>query len=251
MDLLAAPGAMLAFVTGKLVPFLFVLTIIVFFHELGHYLVARWNKVKVDAFSIGFGPEIFGFNDKNGTRWKFSVIPLGGYVKFFGDQDPASTPDREKLASMSADEREGAFEEKALWRKALVVVAGPVANFLLAIVIYSGVFMIHDDVVVEPVIGSVLEGSAAAEAGFKVGDRVVQLDGAKVSSFRHISEATMLSSGATLNFVVERDGQQIPITANPRITERVDRFGNKYNVAIRSDPVCQARDPARTEAFPW
>ena len=107
MEMMAAPMALLDFITGKLVPFLFVLTIIVFFHELGHYLVAKWNRVKVDAFAVGFGPELFGFTDRAGTRWKFCAIPLGGYVKFFGDQDPTSQPDHEKPEKLRSSKIKG------------------------------------------------------------------------------------------------------------------------------------------------
>ena len=121
MDLLMAPMALLDFILKVVVPFVFVLTIVVFFHELGHFAVARWNKVKVDAFAVGFGPELFGFFDKHGTRWKFCAIPLGGYVKFLGAQDASSRPDHDALANLSDTERAGAFENKALWQRAAVV----------------------------------------------------------------------------------------------------------------------------------
>lgn len=232
MDVMAGAGAVVNFFTGTVLPFLFVLTIIVFFHELGHFLVARWNKVKIDAFAVGFGPELLGFNDRHGTRWKLCAIPLGGYVKFFGDENAASKPDHERLQSMSDEELEGAFENKAVWRRALVVVAGPVANFLLAIVIYSGLFMIHDDVQVAPVFGEIQAGSAAEAAGFKADDRVIKLNGQEITSFRQISETTMMSGGDTLHFVVVRNGEEIAISANPRVTEQVDRFGNTYKVAL-------------------
>jgi len=238
MDVTSVPMALLDFVTGKLVPFLFVLTFIVFFHELGHFLVARWNKIKVDAFAVGFGPELFGFNDRNGTRWKFCAIPLGGYVKFFGDEDGSSKPDFEKLQTMNADEREGAFEHKALWRKASVVAAGPIANFLLAIVIYTSLFMIHDDIQVKPIVGGVVAGSPAESAGFQAGDRIIRLQGQEIVAFSQISEATMMSSGEELQFVVLRDGSEVNLAALPKMTEQTDRFGNKYKVAqvgIRGD----------------
>lgn len=232
MDFLAAPGALLDFVTGKVIPFLFVLTIIVFFHELGHFLVARWNKVKVDAFAVGFGPELFGFTDGKGTRWKFCAIPLGGYVKFFGDEDPTSQPDHEKLAAMDADEREGAFQNKALWRKSLIVAAGPIANFLLAIAIYTGLFMTYEDVKIAPVVGEVVAGSAAAEAGIQPDDRVVSINGSAITSFDDIRDVTMVSSDAPLNFIIDRGGERINVTAVPRITEREDQFGNTFKVAM-------------------
>ena len=232
MDLTALPMMGANFLTGTLLPFLFVLTVIVFFHELGHFLVARWNKVTVEAFAVGFGPEIVGFTDRKGTRWKFCAIPLGGYVKFLGDRDAASTPDHEQLASLSGREREGAFENKALWRKALVVAAGPIANFLLAIVIYTALFMNFSDVRLDPVVGAVTPGSAAEAAGFQVDDRIVQLNGEPVSRFSQIRDTTIMNSDAPLQFVVERGGERLDILATPRITEQTDRFGNTFKVAL-------------------
>src|SRR5438045_9365644 len=123
---------------GYIIPFLFVLTIVVFFHELGHFLVARWAGVKVLTFSLGFGPELVGFNDRHGTRWKISAVPLGGYVKFFGDENEASAPSSESLASMSEEEPEGSFHHKKVGPRAAIVAAGPIANFLLAIVSFTG-----------------------------------------------------------------------------------------------------------------
>src|ERR1700751_3174734 len=125
---------------GYIVPFLFVLTIVVFFHELGHFLVARWAGVKVLTFSLGFGPELVGFNDRHGTRWKISAVPLGGYVKFFGDDTEASTPSAELLANMTDEERAGSFHHKKVGARAAIVAAGPIANFLLAIVIFTCLF---------------------------------------------------------------------------------------------------------------
>src|SRR5213080_1810335 len=123
---------------GYVIPFLFVLTIVVFFHELGHFLIARWAGVKVLTFSLGFGPELAGFNDRHGTRWKISAVPLGGYVKFFGDDTEASTPSTAALANMTDEERAGSFHHKKVGPRAAIVAAGPIANFLLAIVIFAG-----------------------------------------------------------------------------------------------------------------
>src|SRR3954470_25006515 len=134
MDLLSGVSAWGSWLIGYLVPFLFVLTIVVFFHELGHFLVARWCGVRVLVFSIGFGPELFGFNDRHGTRWKLAAIPLGGYVKFFGDENAASVPDQQAVNAMTADERKVSFAHQSVGRRAAIVVAGPLANFLLAIV---------------------------------------------------------------------------------------------------------------------
>ncbi len=128
---------------GYIVPFLFVLSLVVFFHELGHFLIARWCGVRVLVFSIGFGPEIVGFNDRHGTRWKIAAIPLGGFVKFFGDDSAASTPDTARLAAMDEGEKSQSFVGQSVAKRAAIVVAGPMANFLLAIVIFGGVFMLY------------------------------------------------------------------------------------------------------------
>ncbi len=232
MDILSAPMALMDFLLYKILPFIFVLSIVVFFHELGHFLVARWNKVKVDAFSLGFGPEIFGFYDKRKTRWKFCAIPLGGYVKFHGDADATSKPNREALAAMNEDEREGAFEHKALWRRAAVVVAGPVANFILASVIYTALFMYSGDLRLAPVIGEVMENSAAQEAGMKVGDRILSVQGNKISDFEDIGRYTYIGSDESLSFGILRNGKEIELTAVPKMVTRKDQFGNEYSTGL-------------------
>ena len=162
---------------GYVVPFLFVLTIVVFFHELGHFLVARWAGVKVLTFSIGFGPELFGFNDRHGTRWKVSAIPLGGYVKFFGDDTEASTPSTETLAAMSDEERQGSFHHKKVGPRAAIVAAGPIANFILAIVIFTCLFTFYGKPSTTAQVDKIEASSAAAAAGFQVGDVVTAIDG--------------------------------------------------------------------------
>ncbi|MEL7272435.1 MAG: RIP metalloprotease RseP [Pseudomonadota bacterium] len=228
MDILAP----FSFLLTKIVPFVFVLTIVVFFHELGHFLVARWNKVRVEAFAVGFGPELFGFHDKQGTRWKLCAIPLGGYVKFLGDQNAASQPDPEQLEGLSADEREGAFQTKALWRRAAIVAAGPLANFILASVIYTGLTMYFGDIRLQPVIGKVTEASAAEEAGFQIGDRVISINGDPIDDFQDISRYTLVGADRQLSFVVERAGEQLTIEASPRMTKRKDQFGNDFQTGL-------------------
>jgi regulator of sigma E protease len=221
-----------SWVVGTVVPFLFVLTIVVFFHELGHYLVGRWNGIKIEAFAVGFGPEVVGYTDRLGTRWKLCLIPLGGYVKFLGDAGVASNPDHEKLAEMSPEVRAGAYESKKVWQRASVAVAGPVANFILAIVIFAGTFLYSGSYVVDPVVGSVKEGTAAMEAGFKTGDKIVSVDGDAISSFRDLQNAISLSAGNSLVILIERKGIQKEITVTPRMTDLKDRFGNDYSVGI-------------------
>src|SRR5436305_9096719 len=167
---------------GYIVPFLFVLTIVVFFHELGHFIVARWAGVKVLTFSLGFGPELFGFNDRHGTRWKLSAIPLGGYVKFFGDESEASTPSTEKLAAMTADERSGSFHHKKVGPRAAIVAAGPIANFILAIVTFTCLFTFFGKPSTTARVDQLDARSAAAAAGFQVGDVVTSIAGNAIGS---------------------------------------------------------------------
>src|SRR6185437_14616552 len=159
--------------------FLFVITLVVFFHELGHFLVARACGVKVDVFSVGFGKEIVGFTDKRNTRWKVSWLPIGGYVKFAGDADAASTPDR-AAKRLSAAERAVMLQFKPLWQRAAVAAAGPVSNFLVAILIFTALFLYDGRISVPPIIGSVTAGSPAAAAGIQPGDRVTSIDGTAI-----------------------------------------------------------------------
>src|SRR3954465_4688267 len=154
---------------GYIIPFLFVLTIVVFFHELGHFLVARWAGVKVLTFSLGFGPELAGFNDRHGTRWKISAIPLGGYVKFFGDDSEASTPSSEALASMTEEERAGSFHHKKVGPRAAIVAAGPIANFLLAIVIFTCLFTFFGKPSTTARVDQIEAGGAPPRAGLQGG----------------------------------------------------------------------------------
>jgi regulator of sigma E protease len=215
-----------------LVPFLFVLTVVVFIHELGHFLVARWCGVKVQAFSIGFGQEIWGFNDRHGTRWRLAWIPLGGYVKFVDDENGASMPSREALARLSAEEREGAFQSKTLGQRAAVVAAGPIANFLLAIVIFAVIFAVVGVSVTAPRVDEVMPGGAAEKAGFKTGDLIVSIDGSAVDSFNEMQRIVGANADNELTFVVERDGAHLSLKATPGRRELTDRFGNKLRVGV-------------------
>src|SRR6516164_8302381 len=167
---------------GYVVPFLFVLTIVVFFHELGHFLVARWAGVKVLTFSLGFGPELFGFNDRRGTRWRVSAVPLGGYVKFLGDDTEASTPSAETLANMTDEERAGSFHHKKVGPRAAIVAAGPIANFILGALIFAGMALYYGKPSTIARVDGVVADGVAATAGFKVGDVVVQIDGKPIDS---------------------------------------------------------------------
>jgi regulator of sigma E protease len=201
--------------TFGIIPFLVVLTIIVFFHELGHFLVARWCGVKVLTFSIGFGPELFGFNDRHGTRWKVSAIPLGGYVKFFGDENAASVPDHAAAAAMTADERRVSFVHKSVGVRSAVVVAGPIANFILSIVIFAGIFMTIGRQLVPARIDEVVPDSAAAAAGLQAGDLIVAIDGRPVAGFIDLQRIVSGSAGRTLTLSIDRDGARKDVTATP------------------------------------
>ena len=203
--------------TSWIVPFLFTLTIIVFFHELGHFLVARWCGIRVLVFSMGFGPEVAGFNDRPGTRWKISLIPLGGYVKFFGDDNEASVPDPAVLAAMSEEERKRSFFGQSVGRRAAVVVAGPLTNFILAIVVFAGVFMVFGKPTAIPRVATVEPNSAAAAAGFQPGDLVTAIDGRAIDNFVDMQRIVGFSGGHPLTIVVDRGGIPITLNATPEI----------------------------------
>lgn len=210
---------------GYVPPFLFVLTIVVFFHELGHFLVGRACGVGVVTFSIGFGPELFGWNDRYGTRWRVSLIPLGGYVKFVGDESAASTPDRDGLEGMSATDRDRAFQTKSVARRAAIVAAGPIANFVLAVVIFSGLFMLSGRVDLAAKVGDVTADGAAAAAGIRAGDLIVSIEGHPIETFMDVMRLVSDRAGEKTDFVVERDGARIETTLTPRLFEEKSRFG--------------------------
>jgi regulator of sigma E protease len=201
--------------TFGIIPFLIVLTIVVFFHEFGHFLVARWCGVKVVTFSIGFGPELFGFNDRHDTRWKVCAIPLGGYVKFFGDENAASVPDQAAAAAMSEAERRVSFVHQRVGPRAAIVVAGPVANFILSVVIFAGIFMSFGRQVMPARVDEVQPGSAAAAAGLMPGDLIVAIDGRPVGSFSDMQRVVAGSSGRTLTLTIDRGGAREDISATP------------------------------------
>lgn len=226
MQVFSSIGAFGGSFLGYALPFLFVLTIVVFFHELGHFWVARRCGVKIDAFSIGFGPELFGFYDRYGTRWRFAAIPLGGYVRFFGDDSAASTPDQTALSRMNDVERKQSFFYKPVAQRAAIVAAGPIANFILAILIFAGIFMFYGKQASPARIDNVVAESAAAKAGLKTGDLVLMIGGKKVETFTDMQRIVSVSPGQTLEFVVDRNGKQIALSATPTLDEHKDRFGN-------------------------
>ena len=210
--------------------FLFLITVVVFFHELGHFSVARLFGVRVETFSIGFGRALYSWTDKAGTLWKISWVPLGGYVKFFGDADGASTPDREAVARMNAAERNVAFPFKPLWQRALIVIAGPVANFVLAFAILAIFFMVVGRMLTTTDVTAIAPNSPAAAAGIHAGDVILSIDGETVSGYEEIQQIISVSAGTRLPIVVKRAGRPLTLYATPRETEITDRFNNKIKI---------------------
>ena len=217
---------------GYAIPFLFVLTIVVFFHELGHFLVARWAGVRVLTFSLGFGPELFGFDDRHGTRWKVSAIPLGGYVKFFGDDTEASTASAETLAGMTDEEREGSFHHKKVGARAAIVAAGPIANFLLAIVIFTVMFTFFGKPSTTARVDKIEANSAAAAAGFQVGDIVTSIDGTRIESFTDMQRMVSIHAGDRMTFTVKRGENVVQLSGTPELREVKDPFGNVHRQGV-------------------
>ncbi|WP_176083051.1 RIP metalloprotease RseP [Martelella sp. HB161492] len=217
-------------VIGRIVAFIVAVSFLVFFHELGHYLVARWSGIRILAFSIGFGPEIFGRTDKHGTRWKVSAIPLGGYVRFYGDEDAASQPDFESLAALSPEERETTFNGARLWKRAATAAAGPIANFLLAIVIFAILFSVYGRQVADPVVAQVQPDSPAATAGIVAGDVMKALDGHPVSTFDDVSRYVSVRPETPITVTVDRDGKLLDIKLVPERVDIKDQFGNSVEL---------------------
>ena len=230
MNVVSALGGWGQTLIWIIIPFLFVLTVVVFFHELGHFWVARRNGVRVEVFSIGFGRELVGFNDRHGTRWKLCAIPLGGYVKFYGDADAASTPDFETASAMTEQQRSESFFHKSLGQRAAIVAAGPIANFILAIVIFAGVFTLFGKPITSPRVETIVAGSAAEKAGFQPGDLVLSIGGRPIESFSDMQRIVGSSAGDTLAISVQRDGRQMDLTAVPTVFEFKDRFGGTHRI---------------------
>ena len=227
--------------------FLFVITVVVFFHELGHFLVARFFGVKVDVFSVGFGKEIVGWTDRLGTRWRVSYLPIGGYVKFAGDADAASRPDVEAARHMTRDEREGALMFKPLYQRALVAASGPLANFALAIVMLTGILMYTGHMTIAPVVGQVTKAMPAALAGLQKGDRITRIDQTAITDFQQLPEIISVSSGTTpLAVGVSRAGHDMTLWMTPKRIQTHDVLGNAISqMAIGITP----RDPAVRQPY--
>jgi len=215
---------------GTIIPFLVLILVVVFIHEYGHYYFAKKYSVGVTDFSIGFGKEIFGWNDKSGTRWKICWIPLGGYVKFFGDRNVFSQVDQEKIIKKySKDEQEKLFVLKPLYQRTLIVLAGPLANFLLAIIIFFFVYTFIGKDFTPAVINEVQKDSPAMEAGLKKNDIIISIDGNKVKSIMEVSKFIMMSTGEFVDFTISRSNQNLTYKVKPDIVAGEDNLGNKIN----------------------
>jgi regulator of sigma E protease len=232
--------------------FLVVLTVLVFVHELGHYLIARYNGVRIEVFSIGFGPELFGWNDRSGTRWKFSAMPLGGYVKMFGDSDPSSTVATVPIGELTEAERAVSFHHKGLMQRAAIVGGGPLANFIFAIVILSVLFATYGQPFTPSDVGQVQAGSAADKGGIKVGDTIVDIDGTAIERFEDVQQIVRLNPGEPMVITVRRDGVPVKLNVTPTRTEVTDRFGNRHQIGLlgigRSGVEYVKRNPATAVA---
>ena len=220
------------FLIGTMVPFLIVLTLVVFVHEMGHYLVGRWCGIRIMTFSVGFGPEIAGFNDRHGTRWRLSAIPLGGYVKFFGDENAASATDFDAVDAMSEEDRARSFPGANVWKRVATVAAGPIANFILAIAIFAVMFSIYGKPVSDPIVSEVQPGSAAEEAGLMPGDIISAIDGTPVATFEDIRRYVSPRPEVPIILTLDRQGRIIDVPIIPRRTEIEDQFGNKLEVGL-------------------
>ena len=219
--------------------FILVLSILVFVHEWGHYIVARMCGVHVNMFSIGFGKEIWGFNDKSGTRWKISLIPLGGYVQLFGDTDPAGAGHSDEVdgedgevREMSPEEKEIAFFTKPVWQRAAVVFAGPAINYLFAILLLSGLYIVHGKPVSPPTAAAIMAGSSADEHGFNPHDIIVSIDGKHIGSFGDIRREMMVALDEERHFVIKREGELVDVMARPKRLEIEDQFGFKSSIGL-------------------
>jgi regulator of sigma E protease len=247
MEILGGLSAFGGGLVGYVVPFLFVLTIVVFFHELGHFMMARLCGIRVLVFSIGFGPEIAGFNDRYGTRWKISAVPLGGYVKFFGDDNAASTPDHAAVAAMSEADKKDSFIFQPVPARAAVVAAGPIANFVLAIAIFAGIFMTVGKQTTSARVDTVQAGSAAEVAGFKPGDLVLSINGEKIESFSDMQRVVSISAGEPLAIAVDRGGVPVALKAVPQLKEIKDNFGNVHRLGVLGISRSMAPGDIKTE----
>lgn len=218
--------------TGNILSFILVLSVVVFIHEMGHYLVGRWCGIYATTFSIGFGKEIWGFTAKDGTRWRIAMIPLGGYVKFFGDESAASTPDNESLDVMSDEDKARSFHHASVQRRALTVLAGPMANFILTLVIFTSVFATYGRQIADPIISDVVAESPADRAGLQQGDLFVSIDGIDIAVFGEVKRYIASRPETLVEITINRDGAEQIVSLTPDRKTNKDRFGNEIEEGI-------------------
>lgn len=218
MPILQALADVLGWMKWYIVPFLVIMNVIVFIHEMGHYLVGRWCGVKVEAFSLGFGPELLHRIDSHGTRWRLALFPIGGYVKFLGDANAASGQEEGALSAVAPADRSRTLAAQPVWERAAIVAAGPAANFLLAMVLFTCIFMVMGQSFHNARIGLVEKNSPAEAAGFQPGDLVTAIDGQKIKTFQDLQQAAVLSTGLDMTFTVDRAGDALTLHAAPQVT---------------------------------
>ncbi len=219
----------LAWAQHHILPFIIVISIVVFIHEFGHYIIARACGVKIESFSIGFGGELFGWTDSHGTRWKISWLPLGGYVKMFGDADPASSPSAE-VKTMSDDEKRVAFFHQSVDKRMAIVVAGPAFNYIFAILAFALLFATEGQPFSAPVVGSLVAGGIAEKAGLLAGDHITAIDGQEVERFEDIKRIVSLNEGSSINLTVTRSDATLTFPITPEVAETTDRFGGTHKM---------------------
>ncbi len=238
----------------SILAFAAVISFVVVIHELGHYWAGRIFGVHAEAFSVGFGPTLTAWRDKRGTIWRIAAFPIGGYVRFRGDENAASAPDAESLARMrveAGDEADTVFHFKPVWQRALIVLAGPVANFVLAVAIFAVFAMARGELVIEPRIGTVMEGSAADAAGFEPGDVIIAINNEEVASFTDVTEAVYMQAGREMRVEVRREGQTLTLTPTPRREMRADGLGGERAMGFLGVGLAQDAQMSRVRYAPW
>lgn len=212
--------------------FIVLISVLVFVHEFGHYWVARRCGVKVERFSIGFGPELFHWHDSHGTRWRFALFPLGGYVKMFGDADPASSPDKDAITQMSEEEKKVAFFYKPVAQRAAIVFAGPLANYIFAWIVLATIFVVVGQPFTRPVVDNLIENMPAAAAGIQVGDEITAINDEKIERFESLQQYVRMRPGENVTLTIVRDGKTKTVPVTLARDNMTDRFGNDHPIGM-------------------